>query len=126
MVRKYKPKGRRPVDELIMESAIEMVKAGASIRSAAKNYGLHEATIRVRMKRETPSAKLGGTIAIPEDEEANLAYLLTLKSKWGFASTREEVKCLVQEFVQSNRGKDTDLSKHLDKFCRFKVRVIER
>ena len=36
MVRNFKPKGRRSVDPLIMEAAIEMVKAGSSIRKCSQ------------------------------------------------------------------------------------------
>ena len=65
-----------------------------SVRAASKNFGLHEATLRDKLKHaDSPGGWHGGVTAIPEKEESQLAHLLALKSKWGFATTREEVKC---------------------------------
>ena len=87
-----------------------------SVRAASKNFGKHDVTLRDKLKHaNSPGGWHGGVTAIQE-KESELAHLLTLKSKWGFASTREEVKCLVQEYVQANKNLDTPVGKNLWKF----------
>ena len=63
----------------------------------------------------------GGQTGIPEESERELAFLLNLKAKWGFAASRDEVREIVQEYVTANKEKDTPEGEHLRKFCRFKV-----
>ena len=95
-----------------------------SVRAASKNFGIHEATLRDMLKHADSSGGWhGGITAIPEREEYELAHLLTLKSKWGFVSTRVKMKCLVQEYVQANKNLDTPVGKHLWKFRNFTVRI---
>ena len=87
-----------------------------SVREASKNFGINEATLRDELKHVDSQRVWHGVVtAIPKKkkEESEFAHLLTLKSKWGFASTREEVKCLVQKYVQANKNLDTPVSKHL-------------
>ena len=67
------------------------------------NFGINEATLRDKLKHvDSQRGRHGVVTAIPK-EESEFAHLLTLKSKWGFASIREEVKCLVQKYVQPCR-----------------------
>ena len=86
-----------------------------SVREASRNFGINEATLRDKLKHVNSLRGWHGVaMAIPK-EESEFAHLLTLKSKWGFASTREEVKCLdslVQKYVQANKNLDTPVSKH--------------
>ena len=106
MVRKYvRNLGRGPG---VVEAALETVKAGTmSVREASKFFGINEATLRDELKHvDSQRGWHGVVMAIPK-EESEFAHLLTLKSKWSFASTREEVKCLVQKFVQANKNLDT-------------------
>ena len=118
MVRKYvRNLGRSPLDPGAVEAALETIKASTmSIRKASKNFGINEATLRDKLKHVDSQRGCTGwhgvVTAIPK-EESEFAYLLTLKSKWGFASTREEVKYLVQKYVQTNKNLDTPVSKHL-------------
>ena len=83
-----------------------------SVREASKNFGINEATLRDKMKHVDSQRGWHGVVTAIPKEESEFAYLLTLKSKWGFASTRE-VKCLVQKYVQANKNLDTPVSKHL-------------
>ena len=57
------------------------------------------------MKKGNPARrhKLGAEPAFPDADEAQLAILISLKAKWGFASTREESIGLVEEFVTANK-----------------------
>ena len=111
MVRKYVRNLERGPGAV--EVALETIKAGTmSVREASKNFGINEATRRDKLKHVNSQRGWHGVTAIPK-EESEFALLLTLKSKWGFASTREEVKCLVQKYVQANKNLDTPVSKHL-------------
>ena len=94
---------------------------GLSIRKAAKEIGIHEWTLRDRMKR---TREVGGLTSLPEDSERELAFLLTLKAKWGFASTRDEVRSIVAEYVRDNIESETEIGEYLRKNCRFKVSTI--
>ena len=83
-----------------------------SVREASKNFGINEATLRDKLKHvDSQRGWHGVVMAIPK-EESEFAHLLTLKSKWGFASSRE-MKFLVQKYVQANKNLDTPVSKHL-------------
>lgn len=116
---------KKPISVDAIRAAIAMVEAGSSIRAAAKEHGMHEWTLRDKLKKKPARrAKLGAETAIPESDETQLAFLLSLKSKWGFASTREEVKGIVQEFVSDNKGADSPLGQHLQTYCHFKVGFI--
>ena len=98
----------------VVEAALETIKAGTmSVREASKNFGLNKATLRDNLKHVDSQRGWHGVVTAIPKEESEFAHLLTLKSKWGFASTREEVKCLVQKYVQANKNLDTPVSKHL-------------
>ena len=114
MVRKYVRK-KQPIDPGVVEAALETIKAGTmSVREASKNFGINEATLRDKLKHVDSQRGWNGVVtAIPKKESEFQCDLLTLKYKWGFASTREEVKCLVQKYVQANKNLDTPVSKYL-------------
>ena len=107
MVRKYvRNLGRGPG---VVEAALETIKTGTmSVREASKNFGIAKWSYSSRQAKHVDSLRgwHGEVTAIPK-EESEFAHLLTLKSKWGFASTREEVKCLVQKYVQANKNLDS-------------------
>ena len=84
-----------------------------SVSEASKNFGINEATLRDKLKHIDSQRGWHGVVPAIPKEESEYVDLLTLKSKWGFASTREEVKCLVQKYVQANKNLDTPVSKHL-------------
>ena len=80
-----------------------------SVREASKNFGINEATLQDKLKHVDSQRGWHGVVTPIPKKESEFAHPLTLKSKWGFASTREEVKCL----VQANKNLDTPVSKHL-------------
>ena len=123
MPRGYKRKKEKVrVNEDKVKNAVAKVERGEkSIRKAAKEAGISEWTLRDRIKRGLPKKKEGGQQSMPEESETELAVMLRLKSKWGFASSRQEVIELVQDYVNHNKGKDTPVGKYLEKNCRFKV-----
>ena len=124
MPRKYLPGKKRKikdVDETLINEALSKVEAGTSIRTAAKEASVDEKTLRNRMKKGAP-LKSGGHLSLPVDSEKELALMLCIKAKWGFALTREQVYDLVQQYVRANKHSDTDLGKYIRAHCRFKVR----
>ena len=112
MVRKYvRNLGKHPG---VVETALETIKASTmSVREASKNFGINEATLRDKLNHVDSQRGWHGVVTAIPKEESEFAHLLTLKSKWSFASTGEEVKCLVQKYVQANKNLDTPVSKHL-------------
>ena len=112
MVRKYVRNLER--DPCVVEAALETIKAGTmSVREASKNFGINEATLRDKLKHVDSQRGWHGVVTAIPEEESEFSHLLTLKSKCCFASTREEVKCLVQKYVQANKNLDTPVTKHL-------------
>ena len=57
---------------------------------------------------------------MPLESEIELAECLNIKAAWGTASTNDELKVLVQEYVKTNKDNDTEIGRHLQKHCRFK------
>ena len=122
MVRNYKRKPKRVTEEDWVKM-FEEVAEGASVNSTAKKYGLNESTLRSRIKaaeRDGSKRKHGGLQCLPRDIVDKLAVIITTRSKWGFASTRDEIKDLVQEYVTAHREADTPLGEYLKKHCFFK------
>ena len=112
MVKKYvRNLGRGPG---VVEAALDTIKAGTMlVWESSKNFGINDATLRDKLNHVDSHRGWNGVVTAIPKEESEFAHLLTLKSKWGFASTREEVKCLVQKYVQANKNLDTPVSKHL-------------
>jgi hypothetical protein len=123
MVRHYKKKYEQKIKimEETYRNALALVADNISYRQAAKQCGISEGALRYRIKN--PLLKcIGAQHSIPTENEQELAHLLTVKAKWGFASTRIEVLDLVHDYVLLNKYKDTALGSYLKKHCRFKVR----
>ena len=85
-----------------------------SVREASKNFGIKEARYSARQAEACRFTawlawcsygypKGGIRVCPPAHTEIQM----------GFASTREEAKCLVQKYVQANKNLDTPVSKHL-------------
>ena len=124
MVYKYKRKNpdKIPIDENKVRDAIHKVKAGSiSIRKAALEIGIHEWTLRDRIKRGAPKLKEGAHTSLPYESERELQRMLEVKAKWGYAATKDEIMDLVQTYVLENKDKDTELGEYLQKYCQFKV-----
>ena len=62
----------------------------------------------------------GGHYSLPKESEVELAKALALKVKWGFDSTADEVRDVVQHYVRSNKANETPFGIHLTKYCCFK------
>ena len=58
--------------------------------------------------------------SLPRESEIELAECLTIKARWGYASTREKVKELVEQNVKENKDKENAIEEHLRKYCQFK------
>ena len=114
-------------DEDKVKDAILKINAGSiSIRKAARELKVSEAMIRYRMKRITkgrPIQQRAGPQSLPPESERELALMLNVKAKWGFAADREEVAELVHDYVQANKDADGPVREHIRKCCQFKVRI---
>jgi len=126
MPRKYvKKKNRNPVSDEKVQTAIHKIQANnLSIRKAAKTIGVDEKTLRNRIKtlnNNSELKKVGGQQALPDKVEEELAHLLSIKAKWGWASSTEEVRDLVGEYVNANLEAEGEVGDHLRRFCKFKV-----
>jgi len=107
----------------IIIDAIAEIRGGSSIRKAAKSIGISESALRKRLKK--PSDKtFGGQTSLPYDSEEEIASLLTLKYKWGFTSTRAEIRSFVHDYVKTNKPNETPIGEHLRKYCRFDVCLL--
>jgi len=126
MPRTYTANNARRFSQQDIVAAMQAVETGtSSMRKVARRFHMSEAHLRKNIKHKknlemTPRRTVGNPLNLPEDSEKELAVLLTIKSKWGFASTREEVCELVQDYVKINITKETPLAEHLRKYCRFK------
>ena len=58
--------------------------------------------------------------SLPKESEDELALCLQAKARWGFESTRDEVRDFVREYISNNKGTDTELGRYLDIHCKFK------
>ena len=57
---------------------------------------------------------------MPKENEDELALCLQAKARWGFGSTRDEVRDSVRDYVSANKGRDTKLGRYLKIHCQFK------
>ena len=62
--------------------------------------------------------------SLPEASEQEIAFLLSVKTEWGFASTSEDVKDTVQEYVKENEDSDNEVGEYWRKNFKFKVRLF--
>ena len=83
-------------------------KDGRSLRKIAAGFSIHEATVRLRLKRrqqielgETPK-KVGRPTVISAIDEACLAECITVLCKNGFSPTLDEIRLIVSDYVKGN------------------------
>ena len=120
MPRTYKPKNLVKYNQQSLINAVKAVKDNhMSQRVAAQQFGINRSTLKLHLKNESISFQSGGITALPTASELELANCLSCMAKWGFGFSREEVKVLVTKFVKENKDKDTELGKHLQKYCKF-------
>lgn len=130
--RKIETKPHRTVNQETLDTILRLVKDGKSIRSIGKEVGRNESTVRTLLKR---NASCSGGITkmqpqtsgmkrtIPIEEERILAQMIRIRAKWGYGMSRDNIKDMVGEFVTQEKGKETPLGAHLQKYCHFTVVV---
>ena len=94
MPRTYKRAKPQDLDlEENIEKAVAAVKnEGMSVRAAAKVHNVGRMTLQRRVREPEKSLKSrGGQLSLPKEAEMELAELLKVKAKWGFADTTTEV-----------------------------------
>ena len=74
-----------------------------SVREASKNFGINEATLRDKLKHVDSQRGWHGVVTAIAKEESEFGHQLTLKSKWGFASTQypEHVRTATSNVAKS-------------------------
>ena len=128
MVRHYKKKksvGSEITDEQLKYYLQQVTEKSISVNQLAKNIGMAESTLRRKLHRlrkgqSQVERKSGGRYSLPKESEEELAEALALRVKYGFTSTGEEVRDVVQHYVRSNKVNDTPLGIYLKKYCTFK------
>lgn len=81
---------------------------GCSIRTAAKNNGMSEGILRLRIKMKEEGKELVGSgrqQALSKEMEKELAECLAAMNRTGFSPTKDDIKDLVKEFVEINNIK---------------------
>lgn len=124
MPSKYKRKtpDKGNLDEQIKSAIAKVQSKELSIRKAAKEIGLPESTLRDKIKKHH-TGTWGGSNTLPKEVEQELALMLSIKAKWGFAAGKEELKDIVQQYVSSNKYEATPIGQQIATFCRFKVKM---
>jgi len=120
-----------------LDTVLHHLKKKSSIRQAARNAGINEASLRYILKKNNLKDKfenvqqipvmavVGSPTTFPKAEESTLATVIQLRSKWGFGLSRSAVRDLVKDFIDLHKEKDTPLGHHLRKHCHFKVSFIK-
>jgi hypothetical protein len=102
---KYKRKTERCLffNEKIMTEIIEKIKNGESKRSIAKSYGIHEATLRKRLKAGTVPSSLGrfNKVFSPEMEQALADHCRQLDNYF-YGVTKKELGRFAFEMAEKN------------------------
>ncbi|XP_069678768.1 uncharacterized protein [Periplaneta americana] len=85
-------------------TAQERIASGSSVRAAAKFVGVHEATLRKRLKAGTVPSSLGRfkSTFSKEEEEALVARIKTLDSKF-YGITRKQLMTVVFQYATQNK-----------------------
>ncbi|KAJ4436391.1 hypothetical protein ANN_19023, partial [Periplaneta americana] len=85
-------------------TAQERIASGSSVRAAAKFVGVHEATLRKRLKAGTVPSSLGRfkSTFSKEEEEALVARIKTLDSKF-YGLTRKQLMTVVFQYATQNK-----------------------
>ncbi|XP_026488620.2 uncharacterized protein LOC113395268 [Vanessa tameamea] len=104
MVNKYKKKTKQGTwEENAMQTAISLCKAGESIKSTAKKYGLAYATLYRHVKTGIATSKLGRFRPVfTEDQEIELVTYLKDMDSVFFGLTRDEFKHLAFIYAKKN------------------------
>ena len=118
MVRSYKPKKPKDANKADkIKLATDLLKEGMSMRQACQSAGISRTVVyrwlQSKKQNKPLKTRAGNPTSLPEECERELNVLLTLKSKWGFACTRQEVKELVCDFVTEVKELDTEHARYI-------------
>lgn len=88
----------------VMESALQSIQNGTSIRSASKRYGVPYSSIRDRIRTGvcTP-ARLGRSATFTKHEETEIANQVLLLSKLFYGISQIELRRVVYEYAEKNK-----------------------
>ena len=84
-------------------------KDGRSLRKIAAEFGIHESTVRLRLKKRLqiesgaePPKKVGRPTVISATDESCLAECISVLCKNGFSPTLDEIRLIVSDYVKAN------------------------
>ena len=100
--------GKLWTEEDIAKALEEVEKKTASVRAAAKKYGMTEGTLRHRIKMKNENKVLVGAgrpPAFDKNVEKELTECIATMCKLGFSPNRSQLKDIVQSYVTSNNIK---------------------
>jgi len=86
--------------------AFEDVKVGMSVYAAAKKHGVSRTTLRRRIAGG--NNKVGGPTILSKEEEKVIKNTLDELAKWGFGFDSEELKRLIQNYLNNEGRKVAD------------------
>ena len=104
MVRVYKKKEKHH-KELTVLKAIEEIEGGQSINKTAQKYGISRTLIKSRMKENAglrTRMKQGRKTVFPVETEKKIATAVKKMAELGFWPTLQELRFIVQDFVNVN------------------------
>lgn len=101
MVRNYIKKGPRHSKETLEKAINEIKTENKSIRVVAAKYGVPKSVLG-RLLIKQGEAKRGRKQALNPEDETRLASHLAILAKWGFPLSREDVRCVVRDYVEQH------------------------
>ena len=104
MVRVYKKKEKHYTEFTILK-AIQEIGGGESINMTTQKYGISRTLIKSRMKENAglrTRMKQGRKIVFPVETEKKIAAAVKKKAELGFGPTLQELRFIVQDFVNVN------------------------
>ena len=107
---KGKKENRKTWSKSDLESALSEITAGNSIRQTAKKYGMTDGILRYKLKQRSSGIianSAGRPTTLDSDEEKRLAEVIGTLCKLGFSPTRQHIKDLVKDYVESHNLENT-------------------
>lgn len=90
-------------NEESLKKALEAIESGTKIREAAKLFGIHEATLRLRRKnKNTSGPKLGGPPTFPAEAEEAMAQRVLKLAKLFHGLTQAELRKIAFQYAEAN------------------------
>lgn len=101
MPRKYIPKAKAYLEGDLVK-ALTLIKQGkVSIRAASKTFRIDKSKLSRCINNKNVS-KRGRKEALSKEQEKDLTEKVVVMAKWGFALSKEEIKSVVQTYVNEN------------------------